>query len=472
MTPLSSEHVLGLAATLFVVAAVTVASTRKVKSAVGFSLMGRSSGTIMIAGSISGTAIGGAATVGSAQMAFSIGLSAWWFTLGMGLGLAALAAFYALPLRRSGLETVPQYMSLHYGRRAGVLASLTSSLGILFSAVASALSGIALISLVFGLERWQAAGVLTALVVVLVSTGGLKGAGVSGLLKMAVIWVTLCFAGIDACLRLAEVPNFEGVFPTFPWFSLVGRGWVDCIGNAAALIIGVICTQTYIQAIYSATDARTAAIGAGVAAAITIPVGLPSVAIGMAMHLTHPEIQPILALPTYLMIELPPWLGGVGLAGILISVVGSIAGLSLGIGTMVANDIGRGLLGLRDDRRILQLNRGTVLVVTLVAMWISLANAQTYVLDWNYVSMALRGSAIFVPMTLAIFWPRRLTASWAVASMAASIVAAVGGRFVLGLAIQPLFSGLAVGLAIVLLGLFTTFAQGRDGEMRSPTTPA
>ncbi|NLH82727.1 MAG: hypothetical protein GX458_18045 [Phyllobacteriaceae bacterium] len=270
---------------------------------------------------------------------------------------------------------------------------------------------------------------------------------------MAVIAVTLCFAGVDACLRLAEVPNFDLVFPAFPWFSLAGRGWADCIGNAASLIIGVICTQTYIQAIYSATDARTAAIGAGVAAAITIPVGLPSVAIGMAMHVAHPDIQPILALPTYLMTYLPPWLGGVGLAGILISVVGSIAGLSLGIGTMVANDIGRGLFGLHDDRAILRLNRATVLAVTVVAMWVSLANPNTFVLDWNYVSMALRGAAIFVPMSLAIFWPRRLAASWAVASMAASIVAAIVGRFVLGLAVQPLFAGLAVSLTVVIFGI-------------------
>ncbi|NLH83615.1 MAG: sodium:solute symporter family protein, partial [Phyllobacteriaceae bacterium] len=182
MTSLSPEHAFGLAATLIVVMAVTVASTRKVKSAVGFSLMGRSSGVVMIAGSIAGTAVGGAATVGSAQMAFSIGLSAWWFTLGMGLGLAALAAFYALPLRKSGLETVPQYMSRHYGPLAGVLASLTSSLGILFSAVASSLSCIALISLVLGLARWEAAVALTLLVAALVSTGGLKGACVSGLL--------------------------------------------------------------------------------------------------------------------------------------------------------------------------------------------------------------------------------------------------------------------------------------------------
>jgi SSS family solute:Na+ symporter len=453
MIALTPGHLISLVATLGVIILITVLSSRSVKSAEGFSLCGRSSGVLLIAGGISGTCVGGAATIGSAQMAYSIGLSAWWFTLGMGLGLIVLAAFYALPLRKSGLETVPQYLGIHYGRAAGPLTSVISSLGILFSAVASALSGISMIALIFHLAPWQAAAVIVILVAGIVSIGGLKGAGVSGLLKMAVIWVTLVAAGAVACQALERMADFDEVFPAFPWFSLVGRGWPDCIGNAAALIVGVICTQTYIQAVYSAANAKVAALGTLSAAMITIPVGLPSVAVGMFMHAAHPDIQPILALPLYLILYLPHWLGGVGLAGILFSVVGSIAGLALGIGTMVANDIGRGILHIDDDRRILRINRVAVLLVTCLAMVISLTNADSYVLDWNYMSMALRGAAVFIPMTLAIFWPRRLSPSWAVLSMAVSTVAAVFGRFVLGIAGNPLFVGLAISLLIVAAGL-------------------
>jgi SSS family solute:Na+ symporter len=87
-------------------------------------------------------------------------------------------------------------------------------------------------------------------------------------------------------------------------------------------------------------------------------------------------------------------------------------------------------------------------------MAIALTNADTYVLDWNCMSMALRGAGVFVPMTLAIFWPRHLSASWAVLSMAASTAVAVFGRFVLGISINPLFTGLSVSLLIVCAGLF------------------
>jgi len=466
MLTLTFGHLFGLAATLVIILAITVYSARSAKSAEGFSLCGRTAGPLLIAGGISGTCVGGSATIGTAQLAYSFGLSAWWFTAGEGSALIIMALFYATRLRRTGLETLPQYLSIHYGRPAGVLTSLFSSLGILFSGVASALSGIAMIALLFGLAPWEAAAVIVLLVAATVVFGGLKGAGVSGILKMAIIWVALAAAGIVACRALIQMPDFDTVFPTSPWFDMFARGVPKSLGNVASLVVGMICTQTYIQAIFSATNTRIAVAGTLTAAAIVIPLGLPSVAVGMFMHVAHPDIQPILALPMYLVLYLPSWLGGVGLAGILFSIVGSIAGLALGIGTMAANDIGRGLLGIVENRWILLINRLTVLAVTCLAVGIALANTHTYVLDWNYMSMALRGAGVFVPMALAMFWPHRLTPGWAVLSMSASMAAAIYGRVGLGLEISPLFTGLAVSLAVVCVGILVS-PKNRPAETPS-----
>jgi SSS family solute:Na+ symporter len=464
MISLTAGHLVGLAATLAIVLSIAVWSARSVKSAEAYSLCERSSGIMMVAGSIAGTCVGGAATIGTAQMAYSFGMSAWWFTGGVGLGLIVLAVFYAHPLRRSGLETLPQYLVAHYGRAAGPLISIISSLGILFSAVATALTGIALFTLIFAVTPGQAAAAIVVLVGASVFFSGLKGAGIAGLLKMAVVWVTLFAAGAAACLSLFSMADFDAAFPVFPWFDPMPRGAADCIGNLASMIVGIVCTQSYVQAIYSASNSKVAGVGALTAAAITIPVGLPCVAVGMFMHTAHPDIEPIMALPMYLALYLPPWLGGVGLAGLLFSIVGSIAGLALGIGTMLSNDIGRELLGIADDRRVLLLNRTTVVAVTCLATAIALANASTYVLDWNYMSMALRGAGVFVPLTLAIILPRRLTPRWALLSMAASSAIAVAGRFGLDLAVNPLFTGVAASVIVVCVGLALSPRPARQGS--------
>ncbi|MDQ2080598.1 sodium:solute symporter family protein [Xanthobacteraceae bacterium Astr-EGSB] len=427
-------------------------SGRNVDSAEEFSLSGRSAGTALIAGSMLGTCVGGASTVGTAQMASALGLSAWWFTIGMGSGLLVLALFYARALRGTGFETISQYLAAHYGPVAGTLTSVITALSMLFSAVASVLAGIHVIAMVTGGTPWMAAVAIVVLVVCYVVFGGMKAAGISGLVKMAVIWVTLCTAGVTATLSLADLPGFDQAFPAFPWFSLAARGFDDCVGNFVSVVVGIVCSQSYVQVIYSASDARTATVGTVVAALITIPVGLPLIAVGMFMHAQHPDLTPVLALPVYFVTYLPAWIAGMGLAGILISVVSSTAGLSLSVGTLLANDFGREYLHI-SERHVLMVTRICVAAFAALSAAIALTHLDSFLLDWNYMSLALRGAGIFLPLTLTILWPRRLSPAWAVASMAASTSLAVFGRTVFSIPINPLFTGMALSAILVTIGL-------------------
>lgn len=449
---LSYSHLLSLFITIIVVIGSGIYSARTVKSAEGYSLGGRSSGVMLVAGGIAGTVIGGGATVGTAQMAYSMGLSAWWFTLGSGIGFIIMGIFYARPLRDTGLETIPQYLVLNYGKAAGPLSSIISSLGILFSAVASCLPGIQIIAAIFNITPWVAAAILMMLVMAYVFFGGLKSAGVSGILKMIIIWITLLVAGVSAFFALRDMPDFQLVFPAFPWLSLFGNGIETSLGNLFSLIVGIICTQTYVQTIFSAVDSRTAAVGAFVAALVVIPVGLPSISIGIFMHAAQPELSPILVLPSYLLQYQPAWLGGIGLAGILLSLVGSIAGLTLGIGTMLSKDIFAELLQIKNSTTILWINRFSIVFVMFIASFIAISNLESQVLFWNYMSMALRGGGVFLPLTLAVFSPGRLTKGWAVFSMILSTAASIFVPALLHVSIAPLFVGVTVSAVVIMLG--------------------
>ena len=170
---ITTLHMIIMLTTVAAVIGGGIYAAGSVKSAEGYSLGGRSAGVPMVAGSIAGTIIGGGATVGTAQLAYSAGLSAWWFTLGSGLTFIIMGLFYAGPLRKTGLETIPQYLVLHYGKKAGSIASVVSSLGIFFSAVASCLPGIALISAVFAISPGESACFLVTLVACYVFLGGM-----------------------------------------------------------------------------------------------------------------------------------------------------------------------------------------------------------------------------------------------------------------------------------------------------------
>lgn len=452
---LSAAHIGFMLATVAIVLGGGIWAARSVKSAEGYSLGGRAAGAPMVAGTIAGTVIGGGATVGTAQLAFSVGLSAWWFTLGSGVAFIIMGLFYAKRLRASGLTTIPELLVENYGVRAGVVTSVIASLGIFFSAVASCLPGIGILSAVLGISPYAAAGLLLALVVLYVFFGGMKSAGVGGILKMAVIWTSLMAAGGLAYGALPSGAAFSAVFPGDGWLSLFGGGVGNGLAHLASMIVGILCTQTYVQAIFSAKSPEVASVGAFTAALIVIPVGLPCVAIGLYMRAFEPDVLPLLVLPTYLSAHLPPWIGGVALGGVMLSIVGSIGGLSLGVGTMIANDIIARAFSVTDGGKKLLLVRLVVLGVVVCACAYAIANPGAQVLILNYLSMALRGGGIFLPLTLAVFRPKCVSPRWALLSMVVSTAVAVLFSTVLTSPVNPLFIGLAVSAVLLASGFLS-----------------
>lgn len=441
-----------IALTIAVVLGCGIYAARSIHSAEGFSLGGRSAGVPLVAGSIAGTCVGGGATIGTAQLASTVGLSAWWFTIGVGLALIIMGVFYARPLRQSSLETIPQYLVRNYGKAGGVFTSVVSSLGILFSAVSSCLPGIYIIAAILAIPFWPAAGILLVLVACYAFFGGMKSAGVGGILKMVVIWVSMLIAGGAAGYAVLFQPEIHEVLSADTWFNLFAGGMQMTMANLVSVIVGMICTQTYVQAIFSATTPKTASVGAFVAALISLPIGLPCAMIGMYMHAAHPEVPAILALPTFLLSYQPVVLGSIAMGGIMLSLIGSTAGLSLGIGTMLSRDIFCKVLHVTKSASELWLTRLLVLATIVVASVIAVLNEGSQVLFWSYLSMALRGGGIFLPLTIAVFVPRAIERHWAIASMVLSTGAALTAN-ALGVRINPLFVGLAVSVLLIVPGM-------------------
>ena len=90
---ISLLQIIAICATIAVVLGFGIRAARSVHSTKGFSVGGRSAGVPLVAGGIAGTCVGGGATVGTAQLAATVGLSAWWFTIGSGVGLIIMGLF-------------------------------------------------------------------------------------------------------------------------------------------------------------------------------------------------------------------------------------------------------------------------------------------------------------------------------------------------------------------------------------------
>lgn len=411
-----------------------------------FSLGGRKAGPWGVYGAITGTLVGGASTIGTAQLAFLWGLSAWWFTLGAGLACLFLGLFLALPLRDSQVETIPEYISRYHGERARVCASLFSAIGMFIQIVAQLLSCGAILAVLFDMSLVWSASVSSLLVLAFTLGGGMKAAGSTGMLKMFLIYLTMIGAGYLVLHHSGGLSSLVRSFPRHPWFNLFGYGIAEGVSDLLSMIVGVISTQTYLQAIFSARSGDSARKGALLSALFIPPLGLLGILVGLYMRNTAPDLQSALALPTFIMEYMPELFSGIAFATLLIAAVGTASGLALGVATTLKVDVLGALF--MSERWNLTLFRILTAMIVLCAFILLLFNLGSAIMDWSFLSMGLRGSTLFFPIIFAVFFNKlNLRRAGALSIMVAPVSVILCGvtKFQL---VQPLYLGLGISLLI------------------------
>lgn len=446
-------HYAGAAVVLLLITYLGIHSGKKVRSASSFSGGERKAGVGLVAGSIIGSLVGGASTIGTAQLAYSYGFSAWWFTLGAGFGCLALGAFFAKPLYNSGVSTLPHVFAREFGRKASTVSALLTALGNLLTIASQVLSGVALITSTCGLGALPAGLVTIALMLVYVVFGGVWGAGIVGLAKTILVYVGIGGCGLLAVALQGGFGAFYQSLPADRYFNLVARGGLVDTGAGLSLILGVLTTQAYIQAVLSAKTVKVALRGVFACAFLTPLIGIAGIFIGMYMRLNYPDIVPASALPLFVLEKTPPVVAGAILAILLVTLVGTGAGIALGVGQMLVNDLYRVYFDpSADDARILLVSRLVIAAIPVGSLCAVAGNMGAMILNWSYMSMGLRGAVAFAPLCAALFLPGRIASGYALGAMFAGPSLVLLGKLVLPPSIDPLFLGLGVSAAILAIG--------------------
>ncbi|MBD1399151.1 sodium:solute symporter family protein [Pelovirga terrestris] len=414
-------------------------------------LTGRKASSLNVFGAITGTLVGGASTIGTAQLAFMYGLSAWWFTLGAGLACLFLGLFIAVPLRQSQAQTIPEFIALYHGERVRTAASLFTAAGMFIQIVAQLLACGAVMAVLFDLSMVASATISVLLVAFFTLGGGMKSAGVTGMIKMVLIYLTMAVAGLVALNLAGGWRGLTSGFAAWPWFSLFGYGIKEGVSDLVSMLVGVISTQTYLQAIFSANNSSVARRGTLLSAALIPPLGLFGILVGLFMRQTMPEIQSALALPTFILQHLPSGFAGIAFATLLIAAVGTASGLALGVATTLKVDLLR--YWLQNKPSELLIFRLITLAVVVGAFILLLSNLGSAIMDWSFLSMGLRGATLCFPLLFAVFLPKT---NWRQAGFV-SIMVAPTAVVLLGFfpitGIPPLFFGLGLSLLVFLLTL-------------------
>ncbi|MDR3763565.1 MAG: sodium:solute symporter family protein [Acidobacteriota bacterium] len=458
---LQYSFLFGIGIVFVAITAVGLYAAGKVKSAEDFALGGRRATAGLVAGSLMGTMVGGASTLGTSQVAFCYGLSAWWWCLGAGMGFMVLASGLGRRLYESGATTVPELLSRSYGSRIRPIVAVFTSLGILFSFIGNSLAFVALCGSTLHTGALASAVLGMVLMLVYVIFGGVWGTGMGGVLKVVLVYLSLACCAFVAWHKLGGVGGMAATFPAHPWFSLFGRGYAVDGAAGFSMLLGVLSTQTYFQAVVSARSFKQARRGAWISALATPLIGLAAVLVGLCMKALYPATVSSQAMPAFALHFLPPMLSGVVLATLLITIVGCSAGLALGISTMFSVDIyQQHLRPSAGSREILRVQRAALLITGLVPLWFAIGNANATILDWSFLSMSLRGCTVLFPLLGILYWPQFVTRTAGIVSACLGPLTAFCWHIVQPKGIDPLYPGLAVSLiAMMAVSLYTRWTS-------------
>ncbi len=438
------------AAVIFFMVLLGVLSALKVKTSSDFSLGGRRMSSLLVSASLMGTFVGGTSIVGTAQASFLYGISGIWFTLGAGLSCLMLALFLAGPLRRSGVETIPELLLRSYDRKTALWASFYTSIGIFIQVATQLLAAVPLMSSLFNIPPAPSALLVTLLVLCSVVFGGFWGATLIGLLKMFLLYFTLIAAVFILFHHTGGIGAFWEAFPRDPWLNLWARGAARELGAAFSVLVGFASTQSYLQSLFAARDVPAARKGALIASIFIPLAGAGSALIGMYMSRHHTEIIPGEALPLFVLEYVPPVAGGVMLATLLITLIMTSAGLTLGLGTMINRNFYRDIF--RPDageREQLMAFRIIVVVIAMAAFFFTMSTLHVLILTLAFISMALRGVTVFLPLLGAIFYSHRIPPASARNAVIVAPAASLCWALFLPDFLDPIYIGLLISFLVL-----------------------
>lgn len=487
---ISSIHILGVLLTVGLLLLVSWWSGRRVKDASSF-IAGGTSGTWLVGGALLGTMAGGQSTIGTAQLAFCYGLSAWWFTLGAAIGSLLLGYVYAGPLRRSGCSTLLEVVRREYGRKAETVGSILCMVGIFISIVSQVLSSGAMISSFFSISMLWASVVGAVLIMLFVLFGGIRSAGFSGIIKLILLYFSSLAAGVivwhlaggftglrdsvDAAYQSSALSQFNGLTDIesihHRYGSLVARGALKDLGGCLSLVLGVVSTQTYAQCIWSASSTPHARRGALICAICLPIIGAACTMVGIYMrghYVTTDELAAMQqvgealpagigviensaqAFPAFILRHLPAWLGGIMLGTLLINILGCGSGLSLGVATILVRDVYSNLLkGASRLSGLLQMRLSIAAVLT-VAVVVALLCNNTFINDLGFLSLGLRAVSILFPLSFALWLPGRFAPRRVLLAMPIGVAAMLMAKF-LSLPGDAVYYALTIELLAIIV---------------------
>lgn len=351
---------------------------RKAKSASDFFVAGRNFGSGLLFTTLIAANLGAGSTVGVTALAYTHGLSAWWWIGSSGIGSLVLAFLVGPRIwrlaRTHNYYTLSDYLDARYSRAFSGVISFMMAVGTL-ALFAGQLLGIAwILEVTASVPKTQ--GVIAgALVTTLYfAAGGLLSSAIVNIIEVAVILVGFIIACPYVLSYSGGLEGIRASVSSTTYFDAFGMGSTAIIGYIVMLVPSFFISPGLIGKVFAAKDERAIRWGTAMNGLMQLVFALIPVVIGMACFAKFPGLSRAdLALPTAMANMMPFWAACLALAGIFAAEVSTADTVLYMLAGSLVNDLYRRFINPKiADRKLLWSSRITSLVCGVLGVVLAL----------------------------------------------------------------------------------------------------
>ena len=398
---------------------------RKAKSASDFFVAGRNFNSGILFTTLIAANLGAGSTVGVAALAYTHGISAWWWIGSAGIGSMILAFIIGPKIwriaRENNFYTLSDYLEKRYSKFFSGIISVMMSVGTL-ALFSGQLLGIAwILETAAGIPKFY--GIMTgaAAVILYFSAGGLLSGAFVNIIEVAVI-----LAGF--IIALPFVLNFSGgiegikasVADKSSYFDFFGMGSTAIIGYIVMLVPSFFISPGLIGKVFAARDERAVKIGTAMNGIVQLFFAIIPVIIGMAAYAKFPNLaRADLALPEAMKNMMPFFAASMALAAIFAAEVSTADTVLYMLAGSIANDIYKRFFAPKiSDRNLLKLSRFVTVICGILG--IILALRLESIISALTIFYSLMSVSLSAPLVFGLF-SKRASNTGAILSAAAGI---------------------------------------------------
>jgi len=343
----------------------------------------------------------------TAEFGFWAGAS---LPLGLALCLFLTGLFYAKPLNRMGLTTLPDFYRVKYGRLTERIASVIMVLSFAFLLAGNLVAGGYLFQSFLGLSYNSGVIAISLLIFAYTVSGGLFAVAYTDVVQVGIALVgSLALIGFVAFNFGLEIPAGMGPLD-LEQLTDPASGAVINWATLLALGIGDIVAIDFMARVFAADSPETAQRACFIGSAGTVIIGIPFSIVALSADsildsvATVPDGPVLFAL---LQSVAPPLLSLLVVAAIMAASLSTGDGAMLGTASVIAHNIIGVQRGNRSEGggdQLLNLTRAMSLVVAVLGIIFAIQVPQTGVLLLLAFDLGFAG--LVVPLTGGLFWPK------------------------------------------------------------------